>query len=388
MREFCITEAQKEKFLHVTNRDILSHLEGMRSERRVSIQPVVSHEFIEYIFNSNEQPLPTRSLLLFDDYGSIIISDRSFGLLRVLDMVYGTQLRKFPIEVVRLVHLRYLSLHCFEVIVPPSISSIWGLQTLVIVIDGMNNCQLPPEVWTMPHLRHLLTGSDGYHLPNPSLSGVEGKNFVILANLQTLSRIRNFSFTDEIIERIPKLKKLKVVESEDWSHLRSIVRLNELETLTIYSQVDIALPANFKFPATLKKLNLFNCQLRWEDVTMVGSLPNLEVLKLRFDACEGEVWEPNEGEFRELKFLELYWLDLVEWRADDSHFPKLKCLKIRWCSELKEIPIEIGSILSLEMIKLTGVSPSVAASAELILDQLRSFGNDILQVSIKCIYES
>ncbi|XP_073036394.1 putative late blight resistance protein homolog R1B-17 [Primulina eburnea] len=392
LRDFCITKVQKEKFLHVTNMYNI-HSEGIRSERRVSIQPVTPLEFIEYTFNSNGPSLPTRSLLLYHQDAEIIISEHSFGLLRVLNMRSGKWLCEFPVELVRLVHLRYLSFRCLEVIVPGSISSIWGLQTLII--DAWNYIDLnhlPLQVWTMPHLRHVQIRNTFCRLLDPPNSGVEGESFVILANLQTLSTIRNFRFTDEVVKRIPKLKKLKVFYDknvEDWSHfhLSNIVCLNELETLRITSYSQVEFPRNFKFPAALKKLTLSRCHLPWEVMAMVGSLHNLEVLTLKRDACKGEVWEPNEGEFRKLKFLRLYLLDLVHWRADDSHFPKLECLKIHWCFNLKEIPIEIGNIQTLEMIELDQESPLVVASAELILNQQQSFGNDVLQICIEDMIE-
>ncbi|XP_073295284.1 putative late blight resistance protein homolog R1A-3 [Primulina huaijiensis] len=390
LRDFSITQVKKEKILHVINRHTPSHPKGIRNERRVCIQPLTPFKFSKYICNSNGPPFPTRSLLFYHQDGDIIITERSFGLLRVLDMESGVRLLEFPMELVRLVHLRYLSLSCFRVIVPASISLIWGLQTLVIDIWHLDVllCHLPPQVWLMAHLRHVQIRSIDCRLPDPPNSGVEGKNFVTLANLQTLSRIRNFRFTDEIIKRIPKLKKLRVVydvRSKDWSqfHLGNIVCLNELESLHIESYSKIAFPPKFKFPAALKKLTLKGCHLRSEDLAMVGSLPNLEVLKLHHDACEGQVWEPNEGEFSELKFLKLSWLGLLHWKADDSHFPKLKCLMIRWCFNLKEIPIEIGNISTLELIELDDASFPAMASAKLILDEQRSMGNDVLQVRMK-----
>ncbi|XP_073294583.1 putative late blight resistance protein homolog R1B-16 [Primulina huaijiensis] len=330
------------------------HSKGIRSERRVSIQPVTPLESIEHTFNSNGPPLPTRSLLLYHQDADIIINELSFGLLRVLDMRSGKWLCEFPMELIRLVHLRYLSLRCLEVIVPGSISSIWGLQTLII--DAWNSIDLnhlPLQVWTMPHLRHVQFRNTFCRLLDPPNSGLEGKSFVILANLQTLLTIRNFRFTDEVVKRIPKLKKLKVFYDknvEDWPHLHlsNILCLSELETLRITSYSQLEFPRNLKLPAALKKLTLSRCHLPWEVMTMVGSLPNLEVLTLKRDACKGEVWEPNEGEFRKLKFLRLYLLDLVHWRADDSHFPKLEYLKIHWCFNLKEIPIEIGNIQHLK----------------------------------------
>ncbi|XP_073138717.1 putative late blight resistance protein homolog R1A-3 [Henckelia pumila] len=116
--------------------------------------------------------------------------------------------------------------------------------------------ELPLEVWAMPHLRHVQIRNIDCRLPDPPYSRVE------------------------------KLRVIYDVKSEDWSqfHLSNIVCLNELESLHIKSYSNIAFPPNFKFPAALKKLTLSGCRLRSEDLNMVGSFPNLEVLKLHHDA--------------------------------------------------------------------------------------------------------
>ncbi|XP_073143974.1 putative late blight resistance protein homolog R1B-16 [Henckelia pumila] len=376
LRDFCITQAQKEKFLCIA-----THPEGIRSERRLSIQPSTPMKSNKYIFNSNGPPSTVRSLLLYGENADISVSEPSLGLIRVWDMRSGKCLSGFPTEVVRLVHLRYLSLCFLGDRVPASISSLWGLQTLVINSAGYAT-HLPMKIWTMLHLRHVEIRYNYCYLPDPPTS-----NLVILANLQTLLGIINFRLTDEIIKKIPKLKRLKVIYTKDWSHyhLSNIVYLNKLESLYLELSYNhkLAFPQNFKFPAALKKLTLVSVGLLWEDLTVVGSLPNLEVLVLHYDSCTGAVWEPNEEEFRHLKSLHLYNLDLVEWRAVDSHFPKLEWLKIIRCMKLKEIPIEIGNIPTLEKIELDSrIPPSVVTSVEQILDQQRSLGNDALQLFI------
>lgn len=56
-------------------------------------------------------------------------------------------------------------------------------------------------------------------------------------------------------------------------------------------------------PFELKhNLALSGLGISWEDMAIVGSLPNLEVLKLRYDACIGDTWETSEGEFCQLRF--------------------------------------------------------------------------------------
>ncbi|XP_073138733.1 putative late blight resistance protein homolog R1A-10 [Henckelia pumila] len=327
LRDFCVVEAQKTKFFVVTNRYSRAHPKDMKSERRVSICQDIPLE--DYFSDSNGPAFLTLSIHCFHASVDFPLSKLvGFRLLRILNIA-KMWLDEFPIEVVRLVHLRYLSLVCYQLIVPSSISSIWGLQTLILDTLGFNYSKfhLPLEVWKMPLLRHVQI--EECYLPDPPCSKFESKNFVAMSNLQTLSVIVNFRFSGENVKRLPKLKKLKVlydVEFNGWKHyhLSNIVCLNELETLEITSLSKIDLPEDFKFPSSLKKLNLSFCHLSWEDLAMAGSLPNLEVLILRNNACKGKVWEPNEGEFCEQKLLRLQGLDLLQWRADGSHFPKLR----------------------------------------------------------------
>lgn len=81
----------------------------------------------------------------------------------------------------------------------------------------------------------------------------------------------------------------------------------------------------------------------------MGSLPKLQVLKLKQDAFVGYKWEPVEGEFLHLRFLLMEELNLKQWLAEDTHFPRLEHLSIRGCY-LDEIPLDIGNIPTLSLI--------------------------------------
>lgn len=122
-----------------------------------------------------------------------------------------------------------------------------------------------------------------------------------------------------------------------------------------------------------------------------GPLQNVEVLKI--DYCElrseelsdEEEWEVSEGvEFCSLRYLELSHLTLMIWKADDySHFPRLRHLKIRFCSKLKEILTSIGETETLEMIEVDVDNPSLLAWAQEIQETQRSeYGNESLQIRI------
>lgn len=81
-------------------------------------------------------------------------------------------------------------------------------------------------------------------------------------------------------------------------------------------------------------------------------LPNLEVLKILDDAFEGHQWETGEEQFQQLKFLKLRALNMQQWEASNVNFPCLKRLVLERCKDLKEIPLELGDISTLELISV------------------------------------
>nr|GEZ15859.1 disease resistance protein [Tanacetum cinerariifolium] len=123
------------------------------------------------------------------------------------------------------------------------------------------------------------------------------------------------------------------------------------------------------FPATLKQLTLVRCYLPWSDMSIIQSLPNLEVLKLSEVAFEGDLWKTDEAQFRQLKFLRLEMLNIKQWEAYSINFPCLKQLEIVECGYLEEIPLEIGDIPTLELIKIVDWGRSVIESMKRIQEE-------------------
>ncbi|KAK4394647.1 hypothetical protein Sango_1619000 [Sesamum angolense] len=180
----------------------------------------------------------------------------------------------------------------------------------------------------MPKLRHLCVTPSG--LPVPCYELLLG-----LGDLQTLSEVRNLRCSDVLA-----------------------------------------------FPEKLRELTLAGCGIPWTSMTIVGELPNLEVLKLRRNACRGTNWEPVEGQFPQLKHLLLEEIDLVQWEANEAHFPRLQRLIMRACYKLKEIPSGVGEISTLQLIKLVDCHPSAVSSALRIQDEQDSMGNEELELYI------
>ncbi|KAL0429586.1 UNVERIFIED_CONTAM: hypothetical protein Sradi_0584600 [Sesamum radiatum] len=208
-----------------------------------------------------------------------------------------------PPEITQLFHLRFLAFtwglrkHNNRAMVPPSISKLQNLQTLMIRAHDI--VFLPIEMWEMPQLRHLIF-FQGSLLPAPAPSGGQ-----VLENLQTLC-VDNFRFTSHAIEMIPNLKKLKVCYycpfRAPWIKccLSNLVHLCHLETLNLmftapWKPIADPVPVSFALPPNLKKLTLSRCNIPWQHMVIIGTLPNLEVLKLRDRAFIGEEWECSEG---------------------------------------------------------------------------------------------
>ncbi|KAG8378739.1 hypothetical protein BUALT_Bualt07G0016500 [Buddleja alternifolia] len=416
LRDLCIREARKEKFLHVIDKcGVDGFREGMYFKRRISICPNISSDdpffkcisilpivlagslletckqgftagitvsLVRSISYTGGQPIP-----------SSLYSD--FKLLRVLDITQAV-LFEFPMEIIELVNLRYLAFP-YHGEIPESISKLWNLQTLIFfpLFKTFAPCPrpLPLAIWSMPRLRHLK-----FHVWYLSefpclLPGWKTNGF--LENLQSLSEINASFCTKDVLQEVPNLKKLGIwMETWDFApfYVNNLVCLNQLEVLKCsvrsfptheaFLLPDYGFPPNLAFPIGLKELTLRGCKIPWKDMTMVGSLPNLERLKLRDYAFIGPEWEPTEGEFGRLNFLLIDGSDLVHWRGDSTHFPVLRHLIVENCWKLESIPSDIGEISTLQIIDLDMSSPSAVTSAKQILEEQRDFGNDNLRVNI------
>ncbi|KAL0357615.1 UNVERIFIED_CONTAM: putative late blight resistance proteinR1B-16 [Sesamum calycinum] len=318
-----------------------------------------------------------------------------FHLLKVLDAA-TIRFYEFPIEVVELIYLRYLSF-TYNGKLPASISKIQNLEYLIVhqylSILSFEACRsyLPMEIWNMKKLRHLqVMGSD---LPDP------GSNSVPLYHLSTLLGISARSCTKKVFEKIPNLRRLGIqielaldVPTKPlccFDHLP--YQLESLKCVIVNPKVVVAerLPVSIFELRYLRKVTLTGLGLPWHDMRSFGKLPRLEVLKLRCNACRGRVWETNEVRFQELRYLLLEDVDVENWHADCYSFPLLEQLSIRHCYKLKKIPSEFGKMLrfgtnpTLKKIKLVDCGESVVASAKQIVDEQVELGNELLQVYVE-----
>ncbi|PHT52293.1 hypothetical protein CQW23_06755, partial [Capsicum baccatum] len=306
-----------------------------------------------------------------------------FKLLRVLDL-NDVRIDVFPVQILSLIWLRYLSLLCrAKLDIPSEICRLWNLQTFIVQVKNAVNAwfvsdfiTFREEIWGLMQLRHLKLPK--FYLPNP-LSVSDGKgSHMVFPNIQTISYLSSRCCTEEVIMGIQNVKELGISGNVTRSNglLNNLVHLQQLETLSFIFCSDI-MPASAKsFPATVKKLKLKSTHLSWSYLDIIAEMPNLEVLKLMDYACLGEEWHPNVKRFTRLKLLLIELNDLKYWKATDKNFPVLERLVIKECCYLKEIPIEFAEIHSLQLIELTRCPPGLGESAAQIQQEQEDLGNN------------
>ncbi|XP_047252513.1 putative late blight resistance protein homolog R1B-17 [Capsicum annuum] len=289
-----------------------------------------------------------------------------FKLLKVLELRH-LGIGNFPVQILSLIWLRYLSLLCHVCLdIPREICRLWNLQTFIVQgLSPLVKITVPEEIWGLMQLRHLKlpafylpdcpSGSADkgrhpkrprvYFLPDcPTKSAVKGRHLQLprlyfpncpsrsvdkgrhldLSNLQTISYLSPLCCKKEVIMGIQNVKELGIsgYETEinsirDSGILNNLVHLQQLETLSFMWCSKLFPESARAFPAMLKKLKLERTSLSWSYLDIIAELPNLEVLKLMDDACGGKKWHPIVRGFNKLKFL------LIE-----GNYNKLKFLLI------------------------------------------------------------
>ncbi|EYU24354.1 hypothetical protein MIMGU_mgv1a019328mg [Erythranthe guttata] len=382
LRDLCVKVAHKEEFICV--------IEGIprgteRVHRIVCDKKLQSKYPFRVFYTLRLAPLTRTWVTSIDGRFS------KNRLLRVMSFNNGAKKKYLHRHIVDQVNMRYLAtsfkIPSLGVMLPSSIDIVWNLQTLII--RGRVNA--PSEIWEMRQLRHVDIWELHLHDPPPR-SGDQQQDDFVLQNLQTLKNVKNFVWSEEACKRVVNVRKLKLeygidgkMSNNDYQ-LYNVSQLHKLESLSCVSYCKDERLRKLTFPSSLKKLRLEGFMVRYQDLTVIGSLPCLEVLKLLDSSIKEPEWNPVEGEFLRLKFLLLLWSGLVSWNVESSHFPVLEKLVLLHMEELEGIPLDIGEIPTLRLLELKSCNESMIMSAIKIAEEQEDAGNEILQtfIHIKC----
>ncbi|WMV23547.1 hypothetical protein MTR67_016932 [Solanum verrucosum] len=396
LREFCLTEAEMTKHMHV-ERTYPTLPTQMHNVRRFSFQtqyysvddcykllPSVSRSI--YLFSRLNLPIvPSiklhRSLPIYCHDPIIHDFFSRFNLLRVLSMNNKYfKFRSFPLVITKLFHLRYLQVR-FSGDIPESISELQNLQTLIFSGNYPYDITLPVKIWMMKNLRYIRMDGPTY-LPRPRAdSPVTG-----MPNLQEFSG----HFTNEVFSGIPNLKNLIYYipnnEIDCSCQQLDMSRLTKLVAFKYYGSFLSGYNIKrFDFPTSLRRLSLTLCDyFLWARISStLIMLPNLEELKLKQWQALCYKWRlRDEDKFKSLKLLLLSDLGLEHWEASSANFPNVKRLVLKKCRNLREIPADFGEICNLESIELHDCSTTAEDSATNIVQEQEDMGSYFLKVYI------
>ncbi|KAJ0430166.1 putative P-loop containing nucleoside triphosphate hydrolase, leucine-rich repeat domain superfamily [Helianthus annuus] len=377
VRELCWKKAKEERFSLTIEHPMLFHLyDVITPSYKPTVRVFMNTKYIPVIPCLSTQNLRS----LFFGYFTLYSDDiaryfRFFMLLRVLDLE-TYKLDEFPKGMELLVHLRYLRICHSSKKFPSSICYLWNLQTLIYFTKDSDTVVIPGNISDMVNLRHLCS-----YRPFP---GFRVKTSFYLQsiekpmNLQAISNVELGDGVDNFQKCFPYIKELTCTTYS--------VEQNDFKSLTYLEKLDLTCRGEIKnpitFPTTLKRLTIRGCDLPWSDMSIIQSLPNLQVLKLGRISFSGTCWNTAEHVFPQLKFLRLEGLNIKLWEAYSRSFPCLKHLEVIRCYNLEEIPLEIGDIPTLELIIINKCRQCVGESVRRIQEGQRDLGNYDLKINV------
>ncbi|XP_030943039.1 putative disease resistance protein At1g59780 [Quercus lobata] len=362
MRDFCVSKAQEENFLHINNILSLKLCEVQNNKvRRLAVILESDENYIEGV-KFNEYPY-LRSLLYLLPYRSYSYFKEScfkkFKLVRVLHLKnFQKHSRKLPKDIGCLIHLRYLSLRNSNINkVSSSIGNLRCLETLDLRI--FSKPRVPNVFKYMKQLKHLYLPCSYRVCCKLELGN--------LNYLQTLVNVRPKTIQIPTWFKFNLLQVLKVRNKKGAQDAIQMLisRCPLIEKLHLYGHLK-KLPEAHQFSPNLAKLTLSGTKLEEDPMETLKKLPNLKILCFRqaFEkiskyesvgraSFNGKNMVCSKGGFPLLQYLflgTLYYLE--EWRVEEGAMPSLCRLEIEFCSRLKMIPDGLRFIATLQELKI------------------------------------
>uniref|UniRef100_A0A0D9W372 AAA+ ATPase domain-containing protein n=1 Tax=Leersia perrieri TaxID=77586 RepID=A0A0D9W372_9ORYZ len=273
-------------------------------------------------------------------------------------------INEVPKEVVSLFNLRYLGLRRTKVKkLPSSLEKLANLQTL----DLHHSCisKLPSGITKLENLRHLFveTVKDSSFQSLNACSGVGAPSGICrLKSLQTLFTVEASKGFVKQANKLVQLKSFRITKVKG-SHCPalsvSVKRMNQLVYLDIVASdekevlnLDISPP-----PRTLEKLCLRGKLDNYNLHSFFNNFGNnLTCLFLGWSGLSRDPL-PLLSDMTNLAFL---WLqrafDGAQLRFVQGWFPRLRRLHLKDMEHLNSLEIEKGSVVSLEVLEMTGLN--------------------------------
>ncbi|XP_062076241.1 disease resistance protein RPM1-like [Humulus lupulus] len=378
LREIIISKSRDQNFATIVKEQ---NIQWSDRARRLSVHYTLQH------LQPNRSVSQLRSLFVFEVVEKLrlhTLFPGGFRLLSVLDL-QNSHLKRFPIEVVNLFYLKYLSLRDTQVkIVPRLIGNLQNLETLDLKHSQVT--ELPVEILKLQRLRHLLLYRNEYiyHELFESKSGFKFMgNIGVLQSLQKLCFIEvnhggDYNVVKEV-RNLTQLRRLGIIKlrREDGKVLcSSIEKLTNLRALSIASIeedeiIDLdhlstppvllqrlymrgrleMLPHWISSLQSLVKLSLKWSRLKDDPLVYLQHIPNLVQLIL-CQVFTGDKLCFRAGGFRKLKILGLDDFDELKCiQLEPGAMEFLENLSIRQCERLETVPSGIENLTKLKLLE-------------------------------------
>ncbi|KAL0441731.1 UNVERIFIED_CONTAM: putative late blight resistance proteinR1B-17 [Sesamum radiatum] len=205
LRDLCLREAQKENFLCITKVYDVDIPPNIENTRRLGIhRSTKQYRYNPRVLNTLRSASSARSLVCESEWISPWLVP-CLKLLRVLNVhdIYSAE------EIMQLINSRFLHFvgnWDVNTRLTSSVSLLWNLQSLIV--RGSSSTVLPSEIWEITQLRHLKF--EKIVLRDPPRQS-HSQDSCVLENLCTLSSLENFRLTEEVVRRVPNIRKLKLL---------------------------------------------------------------------------------------------------------------------------------------------------------------------------------
>ncbi|XP_059636819.1 disease resistance RPP8-like protein 3 [Cornus florida] len=319
-------------------------------------------------FNNQKKDTPATEV---GKFVTKIISNKCFGLLRVLDLE-GVYKPSLPENLGDLFNLRYLGLRwTFLDHLPPSVGTLPYLETLDVKHTNINS--LPKSIWKLKHLRHLNLNEIRLDMPPEqgllTLWGllIDDKS-PVKNGLNKLLKLRELGITFHLssgkediadwVANLTSLQSLRLRSKDERGYplelnLKPLTGLVKLSHLYLLGNLR-KLPDISHFPPVVKVLTLSVSRLNVDPMPILGKLPELTVLRLLADSYLGKTITCSG--FSKLRVLKLWRLKKLEkWDVEEGAMRSLKELNIRCCDKLENIPQTLMQSTTLEDLILTNM---------------------------------